>query len=58
MAALWEYQETDAEGVRLALALVYHSLLRIRVPIRAETSDMFIVSLCLVIKEGELGGYK
>ena len=38
MAALWEYQETEVEGVHLALALAYHGLLRI--PTRAETSDM------------------
>lgn len=38
MAALWEYQETEVEGVHLALALAYHGLLRI--PTRAETSDL------------------
>ena len=38
MAALWEHQETEVEGVHLALALAYHGLLRI--PTRAETSDM------------------
>jgi hypothetical protein len=32
------YQETEVEGVHLALALAYHGLLRI--PTRAETSDM------------------
>lgn len=38
VAALWEYQETEAEAVHLAIALAYHGLLR--VPPRAETSDL------------------
>ena len=35
-AALWEYQETEVEGVHLALVLAYHGLLCI--PTRTETS--------------------
>jgi nuclear pore complex protein Nup93 len=38
VAALWEYQETEVEGVHLALALACHGFLRIAT--RAETSDM------------------
>ena len=38
VAALWEHQETEIEAVHLAIALLYHGLLR--VPSRAETSDM------------------
>lgn len=38
VAALWEHQDTEVEAVHLAIALAYHGLLR--VPTRAETSDM------------------
>ncbi|KAF7986143.1 hypothetical protein HWV62_38508 [Athelia sp. TMB] len=43
VAALWEHQETEIEAVHLAIALAYHGLLR--VPSRAETSDMTPLSL-------------
>ncbi|KAL0950483.1 hypothetical protein HGRIS_007295 [Hohenbuehelia grisea] len=43
VAALWEHQETEVEAVHLAIALAYHGLLR--VPSRAETSDMTPLSL-------------
>ncbi|KAF8170381.1 nucleoporin-interacting protein NIC96 [Pholiota molesta] len=41
VAALWDYQETEVEAVHLGIALAYHGLLR--VPSRAETSDMTLV---------------
>ncbi|OCH83853.1 nucleoporin-interacting protein NIC96 [Obba rivulosa] len=43
VAALWEHQDTEVEAVHLAIALAYHGLLR--VPSRAETSDMTPLSL-------------
>ncbi|KAF5377189.1 hypothetical protein D9615_006450 [Tricholomella constricta] len=43
VAALWEHQETEVEAVHLVIALAYHGLLR--VPSRAETSDMTPLSL-------------
>ncbi|KAJ7151727.1 nucleoporin-interacting protein NIC96 [Mycena filopes] len=43
VVALWEHQETEIEAVHLAIALAYHGLLR--VPSRAETSDMTPLSL-------------
>jgi nuclear pore complex protein Nup93 len=43
VAALWEHQETEIEAVHMAIALAYHGLLR--VPSRAETSDMTPLSL-------------
>ncbi|GLB36674.1 putative nuclear pore protein [Lyophyllum shimeji] len=43
VAALWEHQETEVEAVHLAIGLAYHGLLR--VPSRAETSDMTPLSL-------------
>ncbi|KAJ3515637.1 hypothetical protein NLJ89_g1635 [Agrocybe chaxingu] len=43
VAALWDHQETEIEAVHLAIALAYHGLLR--VPSRAETSDMTPLSL-------------
>ncbi|KZT68459.1 nucleoporin-interacting protein NIC96 [Daedalea quercina L-15889] len=43
VAALWDHQETEVEAVHLAIALAYHGLLR--VPSRAETSDMTPLSL-------------
>ncbi|KAF9456680.1 nucleoporin-interacting protein NIC96 [Collybia nuda] len=43
VAALWEHQDTEVEAVHLAIALAYHGLLR--VPPRAETSDMTPLSL-------------
>ncbi|KII86506.1 hypothetical protein PLICRDRAFT_114494 [Plicaturopsis crispa FD-325 SS-3] len=43
VSALWEHQDTEIEAVHLAIALAYHGLLR--VPSRAETSDMTPLSL-------------
>ncbi|KAF4572443.1 Nuclear pore protein [Pleurotus pulmonarius] len=43
VAALWSHQESEVEAVHLAIALAYHGLLR--VPSRAETSDMTPLSL-------------
>ncbi|KAI0089845.1 nucleoporin-interacting protein NIC96 [Irpex rosettiformis] len=43
VAALWEHQDTEVEAVHLAIALAYHGLLR--VPTRAETSDLTPLSL-------------
>ncbi|KAI0960869.1 hypothetical protein AcV7_000128 [Taiwanofungus camphoratus] len=43
VAALWDHQDTEIEAVHLAIALAYHGLLR--VPSRAETSDMTPLSL-------------
>ncbi|TFY73574.1 hypothetical protein EWM64_g10438, partial [Hericium alpestre] len=43
VAALWEHPETEIEAVHMAIALAYHGLLR--VPSRAETSDMTPLSL-------------
>ncbi|KAI0321907.1 nucleoporin-interacting protein NIC96 [Amylostereum chailletii] len=43
VAALWDNPETEVEAVHVAIALAYHGLLR--VPSRAETSDMTPLSL-------------
>ncbi|KAF8624791.1 hypothetical protein AX15_005680 [Amanita polypyramis BW_CC] len=43
VSALWEHQETEVEAVHLAIVLAYHGLLR--VPSRAETSDMAPLTL-------------
>ncbi|TCD61186.1 hypothetical protein EIP91_008811 [Steccherinum ochraceum] len=43
VSSLWDHPETEVEAVHLAIALAYHGLLR--VPSRAETSDMTPLSL-------------